>query len=114
MLNELIAVTKPVVIDHPIVIHDDRVVQTPTTGEPGFLKCLHILKKSKCSCTTDLFSKGNLRKINRCLLRRGLHGRMVKVDAETHFESVERLKACPLVPVFYFDRFTDADELLGR
>ena len=66
MPNELVAIAQAVIIQHTVIIQNQRIAETAAQGQPILAQPLHIPHEAESTCATDLLDVRAAGKIERC------------------------------------------------
>jgi hypothetical protein len=118
VLDELIAVTQTVGVQHPVLVEHDRVFQPAALREAVLVQPLDLLHETEGPRARHFTDIRVLGKIDGHLLTGAVDGRMVETDRERQAEAVVGIEARPLfAPAGSISRTSIgrliADEALG-
>ncbi len=114
MLDELVFKTQAIGIEHTVLIHYDRVVQTAAQCQALRAHVFHILHEAKGTRATDVAYVRIFVKVDRDVLLGVGKDRVGKIDGKGQFIAVVRLESNPLIALFHLDCLFNPDEFFRR
>ena len=118
MAHELVVVAQAVRVQDAVLVHHDRVFQRAAARQAHAAQAFHVLHEAEGARTRHVVHIGHLGEIDRGVLHRAVHRRVVEFDEEVELEAVVRLQFRPLLAVAralaHFDFLQHANEFLRR
>src|ERR1700722_16796973 len=114
VLDELVLVTQPVLVEHADIVQHDRILERATQRQVVRTQRLQIAHEAAGTSPADLFEERGGREIHRGTLQPAFEYRVIELDLEIDLEALERVKSRPLIAVLHAHALLDAYEALGR
>ena len=112
MLHEFVAAAQTVVIQHPVIIHHNGVIERTALGKADRAEELHIVHKAKRARPGHVLLIGVVGEVDLRALNRGVNRRMVKINGKFKTEAEMRLKLRPLSFFLHLNRLQNPHKLL--
>ena len=113
MLDQLVVVAQSVVVENPVVVVEDRVVQVAAAGEIVLTQPLQVPHVAEGPRAADLLHEGGGGEVDVRGVRIVLEYGHVEPDRELDLEPVERPELRPLVPILHPHLPPDPQKPLG-
>src|SRR5690606_17134580 len=114
VLDELVAVTQPILVEYPVIVHHHGIVEAAAERQLPALHPLEVAHEAEGTGAAHFLDEGGGGEIDGRGLIQRLEQRVVEVDGEIDLEAFVRLEGAPLVAVFDADRLLDPNEALER